>query len=695
MKNQPSTSGRKGNGNDDREVAAESHGNKSGRSTSKSDKVRIVKRKKKTRKSRKRPGQNGISSATGQNGASGLSGLNIMLEDPHHFPPLGVEFVPDVPNVCQVAVKVGGTTYYNVPIDDQASSLDVGARPFYSGSHVLDAERSPLTADEIQWLSTEVHTCLIADSAAKEEGYTPGDAYYMSVTLKNTNLFKTERLVREGFQQAVEEQLRLQQSTMYMPPQFATYDDFALWYQLEPAPGLIENKRNSVFLARHHKTGKPLVVRQIHDFVLRNLLPYAIAERWESVSHPNVTQLYSITTSYRSNEKSVMFAYDYHPNACTLQQFCHTQKEYTISETVIWSFTTQLVCGIRAVHNAKLAVRLLTPQRILVTAIDKCTVRINCAAIADVIKVADYKQVRAHQYLADEYVEIQELQANDLVHLGEVVLFMIRHLKAPSAELENFADRLISGQIGNVSDVMPHLGLHVFDQLDNVQVHKDVLEGEICRVIDNDRLFRLQYTVEQVIHNSLPQPLVPQQKSGNGPRYVHLCYEENKLIQLFGEFLHRQKAINDTCSVLNQLDAGTNQKIDLCGGQPKYIVSYRELKELFLKRREQLLGVESERTTSSDNWSPSFLIQSGKSFDYPFYSRQDINPKTLAAPLPNGLDYGCVKTTSYQDHALIYQQHQQFLPEQQQLELRQQELLHREQLPFEPSGLPHPPLCKQ
>lgn len=49
-----------------------------------------------------------------------------------------------------------------------------------------------------------------------------------------------------------------------------------------------------------------------------------------------------------------------------------------------------------------------------------------------------------------------------------------------------------SGQIGNVSDVMPHLGLHVFDQLDNVQVHKDVLEGEICRVIDNDRLFRLQ-----------------------------------------------------------------------------------------------------------------------------------------------------------------------------------------------------------
>lgn len=62
-------------------------------------------------------------------------------------------------------------------------------------------------------------------------------------------------------------------------------------------------------------------------------------------------------------------------------------QEYTISETVIWSFTTQLICGIRAVHNAKLAVRLLTPQRILVTAIDKCTVRINCAAIADVIKV--------------------------------------------------------------------------------------------------------------------------------------------------------------------------------------------------------------------------------------------------------------------------------------------------------------------
>lgn len=54
--------------------------------------------------------------------------------------------------------------------------------------------------------------------------------------------------------------------------------------------------------------------------------------------------------------------------------------------------------------------------------------------------------MRAHQYLADEYVEIQELQANDLVHLGEVVLFMIRHLKAPSAELENFADRLISGK---------------------------------------------------------------------------------------------------------------------------------------------------------------------------------------------------------------------------------------------------------
>lgn len=104
------------------------------------------------------------------------------------------------------------------------------------------------------------------------------------------------------------------------------------------------------------------------------------------INHPNVVRLRSVTTTRAFNDSSVLFAYDFYPNAVSLETFIKKEGRLLDEET-IWSFITQLVSGLHAIHGAGLAARILKEKHVLLTGLDSCTVKINCVAMADVIDV--------------------------------------------------------------------------------------------------------------------------------------------------------------------------------------------------------------------------------------------------------------------------------------------------------------------
>lgn len=110
------------------------------------------------------------------------------------------------------------------------------------------------------------------------------------------------------------------------------------------------------------------------------------------VDHQNVVRLRSITTTRAFNDPSVLFAYDFYPNAMTLETFVENEGRL-LNEGTIWSFATQIVSGLHAIHSEGLAARILGEKRILITGLDSCTVRINCVAMSEVIDVSLNQEV--------------------------------------------------------------------------------------------------------------------------------------------------------------------------------------------------------------------------------------------------------------------------------------------------------------
>ncbi|OQR76591.1 PAB-dependent poly(A)-specific ribonuclease subunit pan3-like [Tropilaelaps mercedesae] len=541
--------------------------------------------------------------------------LRIKIEDHKEFPPLNGPVSAESPgNVDYLSkekpVEFGGTTYY-VP-----QGLDAMAAPFQSVLNRLD--KNSVAG---QKLATSYDT-------TDEDGQSnrPGGVYFVNPSLL-TN--ECPLFIYYGLRQAVWNRFVLSQEKLSEPvKEGMIFDTYQLHDQLEPRPGLICGRESTIYLGSQIKTGKCVAVRKVDAINPRNGRLTAIASKWRNLHHPYVVQLLSITTSRRENQSSVLFEYDYHPNARTLQQFCVDPQGYAITEYVIWSFTTQLVSALRAIHRDHLAVRTLCPQRVLVTGVDNCTVRINSVAISDVIEVADLPHLEVLQYCADVYEAPAEYRQQDIVQLGEVVQFMVGCLEQqglkPSGELEYFVKSLTTGKFQIMDDAIEALGPRVFNQLDEIQAHKNVLEGELFKEIDNGRLFRLMTMVLQAVWECQSAE-------------VDDLDEASLLIRLFGDFLFRNESLYHIVSALNKLDAGARTNIHLSTssplphsyrsdgtrfgscGQHCYVVTYEELRAIFHQRYMQ----NSATPASPAQCDACQFLQSGNPTVDPFRSYYD------------------------------------------------------------------------
>jgi PAB-dependent poly(A)-specific ribonuclease subunit 3 len=77
-----------------------------------------------------------------------------------------------------------------------------------------------------------------------------------------------------------------------------------------------------------------------------------------------------------SNFSSALyFVYHYHPEAETVESkhLLGNKKSEFVPEAVLWSYISQLVSAIKAIHSAGLAYKTLIPSKILVTGKNRYT----------------------------------------------------------------------------------------------------------------------------------------------------------------------------------------------------------------------------------------------------------------------------------------------------------------------------------
>jgi len=161
---------------------------------------------------------------------------------------------------------------------------------------------------------------------------------------------------------------------------------------------------SSVYKARNRKDGRCYALRRIEGFRLLHEAAFGAIEKWSHITHPNIVPIKEAFTSRHFGDHSLVFAYDYFPNAQTLLSVHFGQSPSpfafasyqtirqarngrnnsatsgsgatahpeAISEQTLWSYIVQIASAIKAVHEAGLAVRLLDLSKILLVGKNRC-----------------------------------------------------------------------------------------------------------------------------------------------------------------------------------------------------------------------------------------------------------------------------------------------------------------------------------
>lgn len=223
--------------------------------------------------------------------------------------------------------------------------------------------------------------------------------------------------------------------------------------------------------------------------------------------------------------------------------------------------------------------------KVLLSSAGKSRLRLNCAAIVDLITLDSQQQQRTL---------IPHHQKEDLNSLGRLILCLAcnnptayQYLESSldcvtkhySTDLRNLLLLLLGHplRVTTINDIMPMIGARFYTQLDSAQMRSDVLEAELAKEVENGRLFRLLVKLGAI--NERPELNMDTTWSETGDRYM---------LKLFRDYLFHQCTkegvpwldMAHVVQCLNKLDAGVDEKICLVSRdeQNVLVVSYTELK---------------------------------------------------------------------------------------------------------------------
>lgn len=237
----------------------------------------------------------------------------------------------------------------------------------------------------------------------------------------------------------------------------------------------------SVFKALELKSGEIVTLRRVHNFVapknaIRSVVP--VIESWKKVVHSGIVTLRHVFTSDDFGDTSLIFVYDYHPGAGTLQlqyfannnpvpcssiaqpsvsssfngcsndpstqvvavpnrPYSQQPTQKFIPESLIWSYVIQLSSALRYIHSLNLACRSFDPSKIILLngllndpkfvtnqqlqnqLFQQPRLRLSCCGMFDVLLHESH--LRDLQGASPQSL-VQQYQQDDLSALGRVVL---------------------------------------------------------------------------------------------------------------------------------------------------------------------------------------------------------------------------------------------------------------------------------
>ncbi|CAO1314321.1 unnamed protein product [Diamesa tonsa] len=370
---------------------------------------------------------------------------------------------------------------------------------------------------------------------------------------------------------------------------------------------------STTYKATNSTTGIKYCLRRLHGFRIQ-IKCLQVVDVWKKFQHSNCVQLREVFTTKVFGDNSLILVYDFHSGSQTLlskyftptssgtngygptsafsgdaRPFSHkstlqrTSNGPILQESEIWSIIIQLTCGLRAIHQANLACRILDPTKIIT---DDKRFRFSFVGITDIISFDPNQQNPFH--LVNHY------QQDDLTSLGKLVIALacrclqsvhrdqIQHSidlisRHYSSDLKNLITYLLAPKPRTVVEVMPMIGARFYTHLESIQNHCDMQENELLKEMENGRLYRLMVKLGTI--NERPELNLDVTWSETGNRYM---------LKLFRDYLFHTVTEDGNpwldmahiVTTLNKLDAGIMEKLQLMSRdqQSVLVVTYAELK---------------------------------------------------------------------------------------------------------------------
>lgn len=298
-------------------------------------------------------------------------------------------------------------------------------------------------------------------------------------------------------------------------------------------------------------------------------------DQWKPIRHTSLVPLHLI-----HNEKgAVFFIYGYYTMAETVKKkYMVDTSPNLLPESIVWKMLCQVLVCIRFVHSKKSALRCINPSSILHTPDNKF--HINNVGILDVLEFESRKSVA-------------DMQAEDLIRLGHVVLAMLtktnistKHVNNALAFIqENYSNELyrmvftlLNGQVSaDQLCTSTILSSKIIAEYEIALEKSETLYTLLRSQYENSRMVRLLLKLGLV--NERPEHATSSSWSETGDRYV---------LKLFRDYLFHQCDSNGVpnldmghvISALNKLDVGDEEKILLSSrdGKDILVVSFQDIK---------------------------------------------------------------------------------------------------------------------
>jgi hypothetical protein len=363
---------------------------------------------------------------------------------------------------------------------------------------------------------------------------------------------------------------------------------------------------SAVYKAVSSEDGYAYAARRVDGARSTQAVMDSVVTAWARASHPSVATLRRAFPSTRGaggggGGPALFFCHDYFPGAKTLRELhLDTRAGGPIPESTLWSYTCQLVGGLRAVHEAGLAFRGIRAEHIVVTGRNR--LRFTGAGVTDVLE-------------ADHPKPLEAARQADMQGLGQVLLQLavrnpgaatpaaapaaleaVRHAYSPAFHALVLV--LIAKPLP-ATEVCRLLAPQLLAELDAAYDHADGLEHLLAREADNGRLLRLLLKLGFI--NERPEHEGDPGWAETGDRY---------LLKLFRDFVFHQatedgRPVLDVAHVvdaLNNLDAGTQTKVLLSSrdGASILVSSYAALRTAVNGSFDELRAAAARPDPSGD-----------------------------------------------------------------------------------------------